>query len=82
MIIHPQGFPTFQEWADQMSFLVGEEAPQFLIYSPIVGDDWRDWAMCVVGSQDKLGQDSPDPYQFDSWREWAERFFITQDFSG
>ena len=83
MIIHPQGFgDDFQMWADQMSALIGFDVPQFLIYTPGVGDTWQDWAMCIVGAQDAIGQDSPDPYAFDTWQEWAIRLFDTQDFSG
>lgn len=83
MIIDPRGFgDDFMAWADQMSFLIQEEIPQFLIYTPLVGDTWQDWAMCIVGAQDLLGQDSPDPEAFDTWQEWANRLFETQDFSG
>lgn len=84
MIIHPQGFrdDDFQSWADQMSFLIQEEVPNFLIYKPEIGDTWQDWAMCIVGAQDQFGQDSPDPYVFYTWKEWAERLFNTQAFSG
>ena len=80
-IINPRGFgDDFQDWAERMSFLIQSEVPQFLILTP--GDDWRDWAMCLVGAQDVIGQDSPDPYAFDTWQEWAERLFDTQDFAG
>ena len=82
MIIDPRGFNTFQDWADQMSPLIQFEAPQFLIYKEEVGDSWRDWAMQIVGAQDVIGQDSPDPYAYEDWREWAERLFQTQDFAG
>ena len=83
MIINPVGFgDDFQAWADQMAFLVQAEVPQFLIYNPAIGDTWEDWAMCLVGAQDTLGQDSPNPYEFDTWQEWAMRLFDTQDFVG
>lgn len=84
MIIHPQGFrdDDFKGWADQMSNLIQEDVPNFLIYMPGLGDTWQDWALCIVGSQDELGQDSPDPATFDTWKEWAERFFETQSFMG
>ncbi len=80
-IINPQGFgDDFVAWADQMSFLIAAEVPQFLIITD-AEDDWREWAMCLVGAQDRLGQDSPDPYQFNTWQEWAERLFDTQEFT-
>lgn len=90
MIIHPQGFTTdfagFVEWADRMSFLVQTDVPQFQIMQPALDADnpdaWKDWAMCIVGGQDRLGQDSPNPWEFDSWVDWAERFFETQDLLG
>ena len=79
--IDPRGFDNFQDWADQMSYLIEQDVPQFIKFNPEY-DDWRDWAMCVVGGQDRLGQDSPDPYFFDDWRDWARRLFATQDFVG
>lgn len=79
--IDPRGFGNdFNAWADQMSFLIQADVPQFIIHQP--GDDWREWAMCVVGGQDRLGQDSPNPYQFATWQEWAQRLFETQAFTG
>lgn len=81
MIIHPQGFgDDVIAWTDQMTFLVAEEAPNCIrLDDP---EKWREWAMCIVGSQDRIGQDSPDPHAFATWQEWAERLFLTQDFSG
>lgn len=79
-IINPIGFGNdVVAWADQMSYLIFKDEAQFeRIKSP---ETWRDWAMQVVGSQDRLGQDSPDPRQFKTWQEWAERLFQTQDFT-
>ncbi len=85
MIINPHGFgDDFAGWADRMSYLIQADVPQFLIAQPVLGDpdEWREWAMCVTGGQDPLGQDSPNPYEFDTWQEWAERLFATQNFSG
>ena len=84
MIINPRGFTQFRDWADQMSNIIQNEVPQFQIILPWQADEdvWRDWAMCIVGGQDRLGQDSPNPWEFDDWREWAERLFETQDFEG
>lgn len=81
MIIDPEGFgDDVIAWADQMSFLVEEEVPQFLrLDNP---SEWREWAMCLVGAQDPIGQDAPDPYFFSTWQEWAERLFQTVEFSG
>lgn len=84
MIIHPEGFrdDDFQGWADAMSYLIQEDVPQFLIFMPELGEKWQDWASHIVGSEDQLGQDSPDPRYFDTWKEWAERLFETQAFMG
>jgi len=61
-----------------MSFLIDAFVPQFIrLDDP---SQWREWAMCLVGAQDLLGQDSPDPYAFETWQEWAERLFDTQEF--
>lgn len=81
MIIHPAPFgDDVVTWADRMSFLIQDQVPQFIrLDNP---DDWREWAMCLVGAQDQLGQDAPDPYFFDTWQEWAERLFITAEFAG
>ena len=81
MIIHPQGLgDDVIGWSDHMIFLVQEEVPPLIrLDDP---EEWREWAMCLVGSQDTLGQDSPDPHAFATWQEWAERLFLTQDFSG
>lgn len=89
-IINPRGFDDdfdgFSEWADRMSYLIQADVPQFQIVQPMDSDKfdlaWKDWAMCIVGGQDRLGQDSPNPWEFDTWREWAERLFETQNFLG
>lgn len=84
-IINPRGFgDDFVAWADRMSYLIDFDVPQFLIAQPQLGDEdeWREWAMCIVGGQDRLGQDSPNPYEFATWQEWAERLFETQNFLG
>jgi len=89
-VIHPYGFaPDFKgfvEWADRMSFLITAELPQFEILQPLLDEDdpdtWKNWAMGIVGDQSPLGQDSPNPWEFDEWQDWAERLFSTQDLSG
>jgi hypothetical protein len=42
-------------------------------------DKWQDWAVSLIGDPDDIGQDAPDPYQYDDWREWASLFFLTQE---
>lgn len=80
MIINPDQFESVVEWADRMTFLLEPQIEQvFRLDDP---EQWRVWAMQTFGEPDNLGQDSPDPYQFDNWRDWAERLFQTQDFSG
>lgn len=79
-IINPVGFgDDFIAWADQMSFLIQGQVPQFIKVLD-EKDTWQEWAMCLVGAQDALGQDSPDPYGFATWQEWAERLFETHEF--
>lgn len=86
-ILDPRGFNgDFVAWADRMSPLIQNDVPQFAIMQPVMDADdpnaWREWALCVVGGQDRLGQDSPNPYEFDDWEDWAMRLFQTQDFAG
>ena len=45
-------------------------------------EQWQAWATSIFGEPDVSGQDSPDPYAFDTWQEWGERLFQTQDYAG
>jgi hypothetical protein len=65
------------EWTDQMAkfTLIGNSTTQKLV-DP---DNWQDWAMNLVGDPDDIGQDAPNPYDFEDWRDWAELFFLTQE---
>lgn len=80
-IIDPRGFgDDVIAWADQMAFLTQDVAPNCArLDDP---EEWREWAMCLVAQPDQIGQDAPDPYQFEKWQEWAMRFFNTTNFSG
>ncbi len=86
-IINPTGFQDVIEWADFMTGALG------FLADPICGSDnnyprlddpekWQEWAMGIFGGVDALGQDSPDPFEYDDWREWAERLFATSNFTG
>lgn len=81
MIIDPVGFgDDVVAWANQMTYLVQDESPNCLILTNPA--EWRDWALCLVAQPDQIGQDAPDPNEFDTWQEWAMRFFQTTNFSG
>ena len=86
-IIHPQGFDNVIDWADFMSGQLG------FLTDPVAGTDdnferlddasrWQQWASGVFGGTDALGQDSPDPFDYDDWREGAERLLATSNFTG
>jgi hypothetical protein len=78
-VIDPRGFEgDVVRWSDQMFFLLQRFVPQLeRLDNP---DNWRDWALSIVGAQDEAGQDAPDPYAFEHWEDWAERLFQTQEF--
>ena len=80
-IIHPQGFgDDVVAWTDQMMYLIQREAPNCVqLDNPA---EWQTWAACLVATPDIIGQDAPDPYEFDTWQGWAEALFLTIDFSG
>lgn len=79
-IIDPRGFTDVREWADFMRPLLEEQVFTY----PRLDDplEWQTWADAVFKGSSFLGQDSPDPFQYDNWRDWAERLFATIDFSG
>lgn len=89
MIIDPRGFADTEviQWADRMTgelgFFANEVQGSDANYERL--DDpskWQDWAMGVFGASDPLGQDVPDPMDYDNWKEWAERMFATTNFTG
>ena len=86
-VINPAGFKNVIEWADVMTGSLG------FFSDPTNGTDsnfqrlddptkWQDWAEGIFGGVDPLGQDAPDPRDYDNWREWADRLFATSNFSG
>lgn len=79
MILYPTQDMTVIEWADQMAFFIGSVTPYERLDDP---EKWQDWAAKYIGEPTELGQEMPNPYQFDDWREWAERLFYTIDFEG
>jgi len=68
------------EWADRMVLLLEIDVDNM----PRLDDpeQWQAWATSIFGEPDVSGQDSPDPYAFDTWQEWGERLFQTQDYAG
>jgi len=89
MIIDPRGFADDEviQWADRMTGELG------FFSDPSQGSDfnyerledpteWQSWAEGVFGGTDPLGQDVPDPRDYDNWKEWAERMFATSNFTG
>lgn len=89
MIIDPRGFADTEviQWADRMTgelgFFSDELTGSDANYQRLdVAADWQDWAMGVFGGVDALGQDVPDPMDYDNWKEWAMRMFSTSNFMG
>lgn len=87
MILDPKGFDSVIPWADVMTGALG------FLSDPITGtetnyerlddaSEWQSWAEGIFGGVDPLGQDAPDPRDYDDWREWAERLFATSNFTG
>lgn len=76
MILDPH-YMDVTEWTDQMAKFqeIGTGTTQKL-EDP---DEWRDWALNLIGDPDFVGFDTPNPYDFDDWREWASLFFLTQE---
>ena len=76
MILDPN-YMDVCEWTDKLNsfFEIGTGTTQKL-EDP---EEWVDWALNLVGDPDLIGQDTPNPYDFDNWREWASLFFLTQE---
>lgn len=86
-VIDPRGFEDVRDWADIMAGQLG------FFTDPVQGSDdnfarlddpaeWQTWACGVFGGTDPLGQDVPDPNDYDDWKEWAMRMFSTTNFTG
>lgn len=86
-VIDPRGFEDVRDWADLMTGQLG------FFTDPVQGSDdnferlddpskWQEWAAGVFGGTDPLGQDVPDPTDYDDWKEWAMRMFSTTNFTG
>lgn len=89
MIVDPRGFRDDEviAWADIMTGHLGffSDLVQGSDFNYERLDDpskWQDWAAGVFGGTDPLGQDVPDPFDFDHWKDWAERMFSTTNFTG
>lgn len=79
MILIPTGM-TVIEWTDAMSLLIRQDNTSSMkLEDP---ERWRDWASNVNGEPDLVGQNTPDPYQFEDWRDWAMRFNQTVELPG
>jgi hypothetical protein len=89
MIIDPRGFADSEviQWADRMTgeleFFSSDQNGSDPNY-PRLDDpaEWQQWASGVFGGVDALGQDVPDPMDYDNWKEWARRMFSTTNFMG
>ncbi len=89
MIIDPRGFADNEvvQWADFMTGLLeffaadvnGSDPNYQRLDDPA---EWQQWATGVFGGVDALGQDVPDPMDYDNWKEWAMRMFSTTNFMG
>ena len=80
-IINPKGFDNFM--SGQLGFLTDPVAGTDDNYERLDDESkWQDWACGIFGGVDELGQDSPDPFEYDDWREWAQRLFATSNFTG
>jgi hypothetical protein len=86
-VVDPRGFEDVRDWADimtgQLGFFTDRNQGADDNYERL--DDpsqWQDWAMGVFGGTDALGQDVPDPMDYDDWKEWAMRMFSTTNFTG
>jgi hypothetical protein len=89
MIIDPRGFADTEviQWADRMTGELGffsDELSGSDPNYPRLDDaaEWQAWAVGVYGGVDALGQDVPDPYDYDDWKDWAMRLFSTTNFMG
>lgn len=76
MILNPNHMDVI-EWTDQMAKFteIGNGTTQKLL-DP---EEWREWAINLIGDPDFIGFDTPNPLDFENWRDWAELFFLTQE---
>lgn len=69
-VIDPRYFDVMT-WTDRMAQILGPITPPEKLVN---AEEWREWAVNLLDTPTKEGQNAPNPYQFDSWQEWAERF--------
>ncbi len=76
MILDPYHMDVI-EWTDKMSsfYIVGNSTTMTLM-DP---ENWREWVINLLGNPDPIGQDAPNPYDYDDWRKWAAAFFLSQE---
>ncbi len=77
-VIDPRGL-TVMDWTDSMALLLRDNTSAMKLQDP---EKWREWASNLIGDPDFVGQNTPDPFQFDDWREWAMRFNSTVELTG
>jgi len=76
MILDPNYMDVI-EWTDRLnSFVEIGTGTAEKLEKP---SEWKEWALSLVGDPDDIGQDTPNPYDYDNWREWAMLFFLTQE---
>lgn len=61
---------TLQEWADRVILDLDVYGSFGKLQDP---EDWRGWAMQFLANN-TIGNNLPNPNNFDTWQEWAERF--------
>jgi hypothetical protein len=78
MIVHPEHMDVI-DWTDSVTLLLIQDNLPLKLEDP---ENWRQWGENLLGEPDIVGQDIPDPQQFDDWRVWAERVFETIELTG
>lgn len=64
---------SLRDWADQVAL----DLDSYGAFGRLdVDSQWQNWAMQFLNNM-SLGNNFPNPYNFDSWRDWAERFCQT-----
>jgi len=67
MIARPIGI-SLQDWADSVALDLGI----YGVVGKITDDNWQDWGVQFCNNVG-IGQNMPNPYQFEHWDKWAER---------
>jgi hypothetical protein len=68
--INPYGL-NVQEWTDFTALGLYNYGAAPVLLDP---DNWREWALTVLGFPAISDINAPDPTSFEDWREWASRF--------